>query len=457
MKTLRAVAAGLLTLGLLGGPVAADSAFGAPPATPVTGADPDFDGDGLPDVAVGVPGEPGHVKVRYGSGTEQRIDYSSFATAVDFSGLGAAVLARDLDLDGYCDLVVSDSPEVEQPGHLVFFFGGAAGLDPATATTVAAPAGATGFGWSLALLTAPQRLLVVGGEQAGVPGGSLAAYPLGSDGHPASPPFWISQPSPGVPGTAEAGDEFGAALAASGSDLIVGVPGEDIGRIKDAGNIVHLTYLGGQRFKGVGYGQNSKGVPGKADRGDRFGASVAIGHGLVAVGIPGENKGAGKVQVFAVSGGRLKPRTAVDQNSSGVPGRNEAGDGFGSAVAIGRLCEGAVGLVVGAPSESMKTQGKWTSGAVWTVPLKRTRACPSLRLTTMTLENTDSEGGALGEAVAVVRPRTGNTDVIVLAGSGDEDNTGMNVCAVKAPFRAADLVWSYQGNTPYPGVALSAR
>lgn len=454
----RALLAVLLAMGFLNAAVAPQPALAAaPPAVPVRGADPDFDGDGLPDVVVGVPGEPGQVIVRYGRGAERRIGYGSFSAPTEFSGFGAAVLARDLDRDGYCDLVVADSPEREQPGRLVLFFGGSDGLDPATVTTVAPPAGATGFGWSLALLTAPQRLLVVGGEQAGVPGGSLAAYPLGPDGRPASAPFWISQATPGVPGTAETGDGFGAAVAASGSQLVVGVPGEDIGDITDAGNIVHLAYLGGRHFKGVAYGQNSRGVPGRAERGDRFGESVAIGHGLVAVGVPGEGGGAGLVQVFAVRGGRLKPRAAIDQNSRGIPGGNEGGDGFGRAVAIGRLCKGEAGLVVGAPGESLHSGDHWTTGAVWTVPLKRTRYCPSLRLTTMTLERASSEGGGLGEAVAVVRPRTGSSDVIVLAGSGDEDTTGMNVYAVRAPFRAADLVWSHRGNTPYPGVALSAR
>jgi hypothetical protein len=458
MKAARTLFATALIAGSLNAAIAAQPAAAAPQDTvAVVGADPDFDGDGLPDLVVGVPGEPGYLQVRYGRQTEQRIDYGSFGGPTEFSGLGAAVLARDLNGDGYCDLVVADSPELAQPGHLVLFFGGAGGLDLATATSVAPPDEATGFGWSLALLTVPQKLLVIGGEQRGVLGGSLAAYPLGGDGRPSADPFWISQSSPGVPGTAEAGDEFGAALAASGSHLVVGAPGEDIGRVKDAGNIVYLTYLGGQRFQGVGYGQNSKGVADKAETRDRFGESVAIGHGLVAVGVPGESRGAGLVQVFTTSGNKLKPKTAIDQNSSGVPGSNEAGDHFGAAVAIGQLCRSAVGVVVGAPGESLKTKGEWTTGAAWTVPLKRTRSCPSIRMTTMTLAKTSSEGGFLGQAVTTVHPRTGNTDVLVLAGSGDEDTTGMRVYAVRAPFGASDVVWSYQGNTPYPGVALSAR
>jgi hypothetical protein len=52
--------------------------------------------------------------------------------------------------------------------------------------------------------------------------------------------FW-SQNSPGVARTAEADDSFGWSLAAANfgsiayDDLLVGVPGEDVGDLKDAG------------------------------------------------------------------------------------------------------------------------------------------------------------------------------------------------------------------------------
>ena len=40
----------------------------------------------------------------------------------------------------------------------------------------------------------------------------------------------------GVPGAPEAGDRFGAALAGGGN--VIGAPGEDVGRVVDAGIVV---------------------------------------------------------------------------------------------------------------------------------------------------------------------------------------------------------------------------
>ncbi|WP_411978193.1 FG-GAP repeat protein [Streptomyces scopuliridis] len=56
----------------------------------------------------------------------------------------------------------------------------------------------------------------------------------------------LSRNTPSVPGAAEAGDGFGKALASGDldsdgyDDAIVGIPGEDIGTVADAGGIVIL-------------------------------------------------------------------------------------------------------------------------------------------------------------------------------------------------------------------------
>ncbi len=63
------------------------------------------------------------------------------------------------------------------------------------------------------------------------------------------------------------------------SDLAVGVPGEDVGTTRDAGgvNVIYGSARGltarGDQF----WTQKSRGVPGKAERGDRFGSDLASG------------------------------------------------------------------------------------------------------------------------------------------------------------------------------------
>ena len=91
----------------------------------------------------------------------------------------------------------------------------------------------------------------------------------------------MTQNSPGIPGTAEAGDRFGAALSINYSgrlggivDVAVGVPNEDIGSLADAGSVIVLQDLYDPVETAVALDQNSAGVPGVAEAGDRFGRSL---------------------------------------------------------------------------------------------------------------------------------------------------------------------------------------
>jgi len=94
--------------------------------------------------------------------------------------------------------------------------------------------------------------------------------------------FW-SQNSPGVAGTAEADDSFGWSLAAANfeniahDDLLVGVPGEDVGDVKDAGadqvldgSADGLTSSGNELWT-----QDSSGITSRAEEEDAFGFSAA--------------------------------------------------------------------------------------------------------------------------------------------------------------------------------------
>lgn len=458
MRSVSTILATVTAVGLLSCLPAAPMAMAVMPQTPapVAGASPDFDGDGLADIVYGLNGEvtEGAVHVVYGSGRTQEI---TRGVGDDMSSdFGRVILAQDFNGDGYCDLAVTDSPTSLMPtsATIVILLGSAEGLEETADRSYAAPAGARQFGLSLAFLSAPSRLLVVGAEQADVPGGSLAAYPIGSDGLPSGSPFWINQSSAGVPGTAESGDRFGEAVAASGSTLVVGVPGEDIGKIKDAGNVVLLTYAGGQRFSGVAYGQNSAGVPDKAEAYDEFGASVAIGRGVVAVGVPGEEKQGGLVQLFTLSGSKLKPLAAIDQNSSGVPGVGERHDRFGAAVAIAEVCAGKTGVVVGGPGESFLTG---EDGAAWVIPVKRTSSCKARLIAENGIlgGTLARDGRKLGSVVAVLN-HVGTTPDTVLVGVRGSEDVGLGrLYAVAAPYTAGHVTWSDTNIDNLWGFALS--
>jgi hypothetical protein len=113
----------------------------------------------------------------------------------------------------------------------------------------------------------------------------------------------VTQSSPEVGGSAEEGDDFGAALSAGDlngdhrPELVVGVPGEDVGTVKDAGGYVVMSGTENGLHGGLARSQSTPNMPGAAEAGDRFGAQVTVGDhnrdGLwdTAVSAPGENAG----------------------------------------------------------------------------------------------------------------------------------------------------------------------
>jgi hypothetical protein len=157
-----------------------------------------------------------------------------------------------------------------------------------------------------------------------------------------------------VAGTAEAGDRFGSAIAVGDTGLWVGAPGEDVGNAADAGVVTSLSNAS------VEYSQASPGVPGLPETGDAFGSTLASrfsvdGGDLVFIGVPGEDIG-GKVDAGMVVAGRAGAFTAITQNSRGVPGFVEAGDRFGQSMTTLRTCcdadsDAMLGLLVGAAGE----------------------------------------------------------------------------------------------------------
>ena len=433
----------VLALGAAGGGPA--SAAAAPPSVGVpravaTAAAPDFDGDGRADLVYGVGATQSSVVVAYGSGKTlsfQRTDAGGPAVGVEnATGFGRGLLARDLNGDGYSDLVVVDGSQAAG-SSLYLIMGSASGLQPGSAHRYQVPAGLYGFMGAPALVESPSRLLAVGvaAPRSVAKGGAIAVYRLGANGLPVSGATVLSQRN--LPGADETGDQFGAALAASGNLLLVGAPGEDVGRVKDAGAVTVLRYRGGTSFTGSTVTQNSKGVSGKAEKGDRFGSAVAIADRYAAVGVPfedGAKRDSGVVATFTVKSSTLKPKASVSQSTKGVPGVSEAGDRFGTSVAVIRACPGVAGILVGAPSEAMGTTAE--AGSAWVIPMSK--SCAALQLAEGgRLGGTATEMALVGSAVSALRTSARAADTLVITAPGiSEEGVYGRVLTLAPPYAA---------------------
>jgi hypothetical protein len=180
----------------------------------------------------------------------------------------------------------------------------------------------------------------------------------------------IHQDTANVPDAVEAGDRFGFALTSYDansdgcSDLVVGVPYEDVGAEADAGAVFVLygstAGLALGSLAGVGWDQSSSTVPGAAEANDWFGFSVAAsrttaGVPYLLVGVPGEDIGT-TVDAGTVNSLWSGTWNAFDQSTAGYPDTDtsdavvttyEANDRFGYAVAADPYH-----LAVGAPGET---------------------------------------------------------------------------------------------------------
>lgn len=334
MRRRTALAAGALVL--------TATALGAGPATPAaavaaacSGVESDFNGDGIrdtaiadPEAAVGTVPRAGKVHIVYG-GDKGALELSQETPGIPGGAerddqYGFALAVYDADADGCADLAIGTPYE-----------------DISTNADA---------GW----------VHIVYGSAAGLNGGKAVKEHMQGEGTT-------------IGGAAEPGDWLGYALAAgktsTGSPyLVVGVPGESIGTVEDAGGFVYIHGTA-QTVVGV-ISQNvatGGAVPGDAEIDDRFGASLATTPTHFAVGTPGEALGtvtfAGGVAVFShtLSSGFPKPLFDLGQDQDAVAGAEEVGDGFGTALAmIPYRPSGATStteslLAVGVPGEDLST------------------------------------------------------------------------------------------------------
>jgi hypothetical protein len=298
---------------------------------------------------------------------------------------GAAIALADIDGDYCFDLVVG-APGVDGGGAVYVIYGSRAGLGTGASMRIPfQPRPGDAFGEALAVesLRSPTTQRQFGRIWIGAPGRDVSgqanagavAYTEVVD-RVASTPRLYTQNSPGVPGRAEPGDRFGEELAplhpdgaGGGGGVLVGQPSEDIGVRKDAGMVTVLPAPGASPAGPGPYGvtQDTPGMPGAVEAGDRFGAAVDAFRGVGWVGVPYEDLGAvrdvGIVHGVRIGATKVTSLTYLRQgqdNGVTIPGRPEAGDHFGASVRGGQLdypdgeC-GEAQVVIGVPGEDVGT------------------------------------------------------------------------------------------------------
>lgn len=181
-----------------------------------------------------------------------------------------------------------------------------------------------------------------------------------------------------ITGTRETGDMFGLTLAFGDfnhdffHDLVIGVPLEDEGATPDTGavQVLYGSYVGYNQGRDQYFTQNTPGMGGIAEEGDRFGDALAVGDfngdhiDDLAIGAPqeavGSNAAAGLVQILYGSPGAganagLTTAGSVyfTQNSTGITGTANTNDRFGAALAAGDFNHDRIDdLAIGAPGEN---------------------------------------------------------------------------------------------------------
>jgi hypothetical protein len=381
-------------------------------ATACAGAQSDFNGDGIRDVAIADPEatvsgkqRAGLIRVVYGGGkgtfelSQDSPEVSDGAETGDQFGFSFAVY--DANLDGCSDIAVGIPYEdinlvgdtIKDAGLVHLIYGSPAGIasgglgsygfrqgsdgklgggyeaEDWVGYAVAAGKSATGF---------PFLVIGVPGED-GTGGADMGMfhYVYGTGYSVAH----VAQDSAGVWEDPEPNDRFGATIAATDRHFVVGAPGESIAtttqNVEFAGAVVafrpsiNTDNIPDPLF-GMGQGRSGSGDT-TAQSGDQYGLSLAMApyrpsgatvnsDSLLAVGVPGEDLSttvdAGAVHTYHIkTDGTVAHLKWIDQNQPDVEGEAEAGDFFGQRLAATNTNTAVVGtaatmrLAVGASGE----------------------------------------------------------------------------------------------------------
>jgi hypothetical protein len=370
----------------------------------------DYTGDGIDDLVVGVPFEqdiggiaqPGGVEVIRGSaaGLVSTGDAFIHQNTPGVAGMdepnehfGKALGAGDVDGDGIDDLIIGAPDELIGSDH-------------------------SGMVWRLDMTATATALTVVRSEL-------------------------VSQSA----GETDSGDRFGEAITAADfdgdgyDDVVVGIPGQDIGSAFDAGAIRYvrgsstgLTTAGAQY-----YHQDRPGVADSAESGDAFGSTLAAGdfdadgYADLAVGVPLEDwSGAAEGAVHLMYGSASGPGVASPNDELWTAGEASAAgelqdaNNCGRALAVGDFdADGYDDLAIGCPGYDVP--GLTQVGAVLLV------YGSAAGLDTSELWTEDTPGvdgdpdqlGQLGAALTAGDYDGDGYDDLAMAAPGHEGTTGV--------------------------------
>ena len=388
--TLAAAVAALLTIGTT---APADGEV-------ASGWQSDFAADGVADLVVGSPGdsdcgvEAGAVNVIQGTtGGLTSTGAERVASCGFRDGFATALAAGDFDGDGLGDLAIGvpfgDGP---RGPRVELRYGSASGLvaGPAIRAAAALPSPADSpFGFGLSVSAGDfdgdgADDLVVGDPELGVEGADRAGGVLVVEGSPdglrVGSASWITQATPGVAANPKAEARFGEVVEARGDydgdgtdDLAVGVPGRNVRGAVGAG-AVHLFYGAPRRGLDRGtdrlWNQRSPGVPDGPEPGDGAGLELvkgdvdADGRDDLAIGFPAEdhsghpNAGAVLVLPGSAAGVTGEGSRRWTQRSAGVPTAPNDFSAFGHTLAAanfgrGRPTDLAIGVRDGDPGDDV--------------------------------------------------------------------------------------------------------
>jgi hypothetical protein len=252
-----------------------------------------------------------------------------------------------------------------------------------------------------------------------------------------------------VPGQFRHDDRFGEVIdfggilyPESGEDwyLWVGAPGDTINRHRNAGSVTAVASNGPSQV----YTQDTPGIPGTAETGDRFGTSLASSKippitdpKMIAIGAPGEDVGsvkeAGSVTVLKRSGIKFLPTLSLTQATAGIAGTIEGGDWFGHALAY----RDDRTLAIGIPGENLGEVEN--AGSVQIVRVGKSNTStpyPSITEDTPGTPGVVQEESRFGSSVAGL-PSTDTMSAI----DDPPSRYGEAAFAISSPFQAGGSVF----------------